>query len=489
MMKDLCNSILVLIICILSANLISCNGGSSSDAETVPITVNSLPIANAGADRTVTTGIMVTMDGTSSSDADVGDTLSYRWSFVSLPSGSTVSLSDATVPNPSFTPDKDGDYVLSLVVSDGEEDSTADHVVITALFVTLPQTGQSFCYDTSFPRLPVPCSGTGQDGESKAGVTWPIPRFTELTPEITRDELTGLEWTKDRNAPGPAECLPNATKIWDDALGYVKCLNRNSYLGYNDWRLPNVVELSSLFNAAIDASFSERFLQGSWVYWWTSTTRLNNPSIAYRSLAEGCYISSSAKTDFAKVWPVRSGSAGFVFLHQTGQVECFDSAGVSIDCGDTGQDGEILAGQQWPDPRFTDIGDGTMIDNLTGIYWTKNTEYPYSEVCSPGTTDFSSTVGYITCLNDNKYLGYDDWRLPNEIEVRSIRNYGVASSQNADWLSSYGFHNFSSVYVLTWSSTIEDTFTPPVGVWVGGGHWDFDFDFGHAWPVRGGVNP
>ncbi|MHC4310758.1 MAG: Lcl C-terminal domain-containing protein, partial [Planctomycetota bacterium] len=337
----------------------------------------------------------------------------------------------------------------------------------------LPQTGQIVCYEPFAGGDIIPCEGTGQDGESQAGVPWPKPRFTAITSDSSIDELTGLEWTNDRNAPGPSECLPNETKTWTQALDHIKCLNQNNYLGYDDWRLPNAVELSSLFNAAIDESFFQRFDQGSWGYWWTSTTTLSNPTFAYLSLAEEGFLSSMSKTEFGKIWPVRSGKPGIITLRQTGQNDCYDSAGVLIDCMDTGQDGDTLTGRPWPDPRFTDNGDETITDNLTGIVWAQNTNYPYSGICSPGTTDFSSAVAYIKCLNDNEYLGYNDWRLPNEIEVESLRNFGIPSSEKSNWLSNYGFYNFSSpyamhwsstVYVIPWSSTVEHPFGIAQGI-------------------------
>ena len=37
-----------------------------------------------------------------------------------------------------------------------------------------------------------------------------------------------------------------------------------------------------------------------------------------------------------------------------------------------GDDGEIQSGLIWPDPRFTDNGDGTVTDNLTGLIWLKD---------------------------------------------------------------------------------------------------------------------
>ena len=34
-----------------------------------------------------------------------------------------------------------------------------------------------------------------------------------------------------------------------------------------------------------------------------------------------------------------------------------------------GDDGDLQKGVPWPDPRFTDNGDGTVTDHLTGLIW------------------------------------------------------------------------------------------------------------------------
>ncbi len=107
---------------------------ASSTADTVTInaaTANSAPVANAGLDQNVATATVVTLNGNGSSDAN-GDALTYSWSFTSKPAGSTATLSSLAVVNPTFTADKDGAYVLSLVVNDGTVSSTADTVTINA---------------------------------------------------------------------------------------------------------------------------------------------------------------------------------------------------------------------------------------------------------------------------------------------------------------------------------------------------------------------
>ncbi|MCZ8529588.1 PKD domain-containing protein [Alteromonas sp. PRIM-21] len=116
------------------AQLIVNDGTVDSAADTVSIiaaTTNSAPVANAGNDQNASTGTVVTLNGSASSDAD-GDTLSYNWSLTSLPSGSNASLTNPTNVSPTFTVDVDGTYVVQLIVNDGTVDSAADTVSVIA---------------------------------------------------------------------------------------------------------------------------------------------------------------------------------------------------------------------------------------------------------------------------------------------------------------------------------------------------------------------
>ncbi len=47
----------------------------------------------------------------------------YTWSFVSRPGGSSASLSNRDKSAPSFSPDVGGDYVIRLVINDGQGDA------------------------------------------------------------------------------------------------------------------------------------------------------------------------------------------------------------------------------------------------------------------------------------------------------------------------------------------------------------------------------
>ncbi len=52
-------------------------------------------------------------------------------------------------------------------------------------------------------------------------------------------------------------------------------------------------------------------------------------------------------------------AAGLIDLPRTGQTNSY--------CA--GDDGALQAGAPWPEPRFTNHGDGSATDRLTGLMW------------------------------------------------------------------------------------------------------------------------
>jgi hypothetical protein len=88
---------------------------------------------HAGPDRTVPRGTLVRLDGRGAEDGP-GDRLSWR--FLEKPPGSLTVLVGARTALPIFLADRDGLYVVELVVSDGRRESAPDRVRITV--ATLP---------------------------------------------------------------------------------------------------------------------------------------------------------------------------------------------------------------------------------------------------------------------------------------------------------------------------------------------------------------
>jgi len=225
----------------------------------------------------------------------------------------------------------------------------------TTSMINLPKTGQITCYNSS--GTSIACAGTGQDGELQRGVAWPSPRFTNLdgsTPisgSVVLDQLTGLMWTKDSNAPGPATCSPGLAKSWQGALDYVACLNTWSYLGYTDWRLPNRKELKSLINHEQSSSSTWLNSLGFNVfaagYWSSSTIKSYTFSAWFVGMSSGT-VTYSDKTGICYAWPVRAGGSAPANLPQTGQTTCYNTSGTLISCAGTGHDGDLKKGVGWP---------------------------------------------------------------------------------------------------------------------------------------------
>ena len=111
--------------------LIVNDGTVDSTPVTVTIsTQDTAPVANAGPAQTVAIGALVSLNGSGSADAD-GQTLTYRWSILSAPVGSTATLSSGTAVSPIFTADLYGTYVIQLIVNDGYLNSSPSTVTIS----------------------------------------------------------------------------------------------------------------------------------------------------------------------------------------------------------------------------------------------------------------------------------------------------------------------------------------------------------------------
>lgn len=90
------------------------------------------PVANAGADRTVATGITATLNGAKSYDP-TGGSLFFQWSLRRRPTGSLATVFMAKPAAPTIIPDKPGEYVIGLVVrNESGVPSQEDTVTITA---------------------------------------------------------------------------------------------------------------------------------------------------------------------------------------------------------------------------------------------------------------------------------------------------------------------------------------------------------------------
>jgi len=164
---------------------------------------------------------------------------------------------------------------------------------------------------------------------------------------------------------------------------------------------------------------------------------------------------------------------------QTGQDHCYDSEGLEILCQGSGQDGEYRHGAPWPCPRF-EVEDETVRDLLTNLVWARNAnplEYPVT---------WQDALDQVSLWNQEGFLGFDDWRLPNRKELRSLMSYQTKKP------SLPSGHPFTNVF-LNWYWTSTSVAINPAYAWyihlegarMFYGRKDQYYLF---WPVRGVPN-
>jgi quinol monooxygenase YgiN len=331
--------------------------------------------------------------------------------------------------------------VGNLVVAPPDLNFYHDAAEVRPAAAHVLQTGQTHCWDAS--GAPISCAGTGQDGDIKAGVRSPMPRFTDNGNGTVTDNLSGLIWLKNANRFGEV--------TWEQALTIAKDL-ASGRSGLSDgsqrgqWRLPNINELQSLMHLdnlsgpALIAGHPFTNVQAA--NYWSSTTVASAPPLGwYTALAVGPPV-FDLKVNLMRMWPVR----GTGRIAQTGLQQCYDASGRPIPCAGTGQDGDIKAGVPFPTPRFTDNGDGTVTDNLTGLIWLKNAHRFGTRSWDQALRDCHALASGSHGLTDGSRPG--TWRLPNVNELRSLVDYnefGPTLSKG---------HPFINVQpTLYWSST------------------------------------
>jgi N-acetylneuraminic acid mutarotase len=112
--------------------IVTDDGGLSSASDTVVISsTNQAPTANAGSDQIVLVGHVASLSGSGFDPED--DALTFAWTLISAPAGSTATLASANTATPTFVPDVAGTYSAQLVVNDGLTDSAPQVVHITAI--------------------------------------------------------------------------------------------------------------------------------------------------------------------------------------------------------------------------------------------------------------------------------------------------------------------------------------------------------------------
>ena len=189
---------------------------ANRSTDTVVITVDALPQAEAGAAQTVNAGTTVTLDGSGSSDVEDdrnGTALTYAWALTGDPDTTGVSLNSATAEMPTFTaPSRETTLTFTLTVTDTFGSDAMDTVEITVEDMNAP-TAEAGDDQTVASGATVTLDGSGSmDGEGAIATwEWVRERGTMVT-------LTGADTnTATFTAPSTAGDIVFRLRVTDGA--------------------------------------------------------------------------------------------------------------------------------------------------------------------------------------------------------------------------------------------------------------------------------
>lgn len=262
--------------------------------------------------------------------------------------------------------------------SDAGTDGSRSHPIV--------DTQQTSCYDDS---RAIACPGFGgaffgQDAQHANR----RPSYTKSADGLTvHDDVTGLTWQQGYVG----------FKRWKEAKDVCAAQSSTGLGGYTDWRLPTIKELYSLWNGSegwpyLDTTYFTHPTVDSHSIFWSSTK--------YSGLLESTEdaISGPAGTEMA-----------FGVNFDTGHVKAY-----AVDVGPT-HFARCVRGAADGVDDLVDDGDGTITDRATGLMW--------SRADSASGMDWQHALAFAQSQNVARYLGHDDWRLPNTKELQSLVDY------------------------------------------------------------------
>jgi len=289
------------------------------------------------------------------------------------------------------------------------EDTASEAAASGEYAFPVVDTSQGTCYDDS-SVIDCPAEGEafyGQDAQS----TGNSANYTDNGDGTVTDNVTGLVWMQTTDTDGDGNIDASDKKSFEAAGTYCENL---SLAGYDDWQLPTIKQLYSLMDfTGVDPSGYEStdtsglipFIDTEYFDFAYGDTSSNERIIDSQYASSTLYVSESFEQLLFGVNFADGRIKGYG-LSLFGRDKTF-----SVAC--------IRENNTYGVNDFSDNGDGTIMDNATGLMWAQDDSG--SDV--PAGLNWEEALAYAEEQNAANYLGYSDWRLPNVKELQSILDY------------------------------------------------------------------
>ena len=293
-----------------------------------------------------------------------------------------------------------------------QQETTTTQQTTTGLTYPIVDTGQVTCYDND-SEIACPEENEafyGQDAQYSGNQ----PAYTLSSDGLTvYDEVTGLTWQRSPDTNGDGEILAEDKLSFSEAQEYVEKLNAENYGGYSDWRFPTIKEQYSLIlfsgtdpSEGITTSDLIPFIDTDYFSFAYGDTDAGERIIDSQYASETLYVYEDSLIFGVNFADGRIKGYGWTM------------PGPSEDSGNNDKTFFVTCVRGNPDygvNDFSDNGDGTITDEATDLTW--------SQADSGTGMNWEEALAWVQTMNEENYLGYDDWRLPNVKELQSIVDY------------------------------------------------------------------
>ncbi|MFC2150776.1 DUF1566 domain-containing protein [Calditrichota bacterium] len=261
-------------------------------------------------------------------------------------------------------------------------------------------TGQIDCYNVSQP-MEAPDPGEefyGQDAQYNEIQL--SPQYRDNGDGTVSDINTGLMWVQAR---GDKMSWTNAYE------GAAEC----EVGGYDDWRMPTIKELYSLIlftgNTQPTIEASTPFLNADYFGFEYGDEDMGERIIDCQDWSATEYIGLTMGGD----------TTVFGVNFADGRIKGYPKYRREQNMADNKLYVRYVRGNSdYGTNDFVDNQDGTLSDRATGLMWMQSD--------SETGMNWQEALVWVQEKNNEEYLGYSDWRLPNAKELQSLLDYSEA---------------------------------------------------------------
>jgi hypothetical protein len=274
--------------------------------------------------------------------------------------------------------------------------------------------GQSKCFNT-IGSITYPSIGQSFYGEDAAYTGNMSSYVLSSDTKTVYDNNTGLTWMSSPNMTNTAPVKTDRMS-YTAALTWVSAVNTAKYGGYNDWRIPTIKELYSLYLAkGLDPSNVTSttgltpFLDDNYFKFAYGNTAIGERLIDQQYLSTNIFILNPSESGYTKDFGVN---------FSDGRIKGYDMIDALSKLTKTFYVQLVRGNIAYGINDFVDNGDQTITDNATNLMWSKSD--------NGSGLNWTSALAWVQTKNSQNYLGHNDWRMPDIKELQSIIDYSHA---------------------------------------------------------------